>query len=107
MASREREIGLSYASESHKRKKNDAARNKKLTDMLVITSAVSATTNTFGEFESLEVEETLQSTSPTSSPPSFSDSNAMTYTSPTANFSLNDSHFWPKIIFHSICQSIN
>ena len=74
--------------------------------MLVITSTVSATTNTFGEFESLEVEETLQSTSPTSSPPSFSDSNAMTYTSPTTNFSLNDPHSWPKIISHSIRQSI-
>lgn len=74
--------------------------------MLVITSAVSATTNTFGEFESLEVEDRLQSTSPTSSPPSFSDSNAMTYTSPIANFSLNDPHSWPKIISHSIRQSI-
>ena len=43
MASRERDIGRSYASGSQKRKKkineeernkNDAARNKKLTDML-------------------------------------------------------------------------
>ena len=85
MASRERDIGRSYASGSHKRKiilkeeerkKKDAASSKKITAMFVKPTAVSTVTaaNNTTELESSEVEDTPPST-PTSPTPALSASN--------------------------------
>ena len=83
MASRERDIGRSYASGSHnykrknilkeeERKKKDAESSKKITDMFVKPTAVSTVTaaNNTTELESSEVEDTPPST-PTSPTPAF------------------------------------
>ena len=115
MASRERDSGRSYASGSQKQKNKinegerenkDAASNKKITDMLVRPKAVYVTAHTT-EFESLVVEDTLPSLPSTShsSPPSLFDSSVMIDISLTADFSLNDTDSWPKIISNSIRQS--